>query len=73
MTESVLRRARRGARTCSTSCRPQPMEHVDVLGGGRAALDEANTRFGLALADDEIDYLVDAFTRAAAATRPTSS
>ena len=41
----------------------QPMAQVDVLGGGRAALVEANTRFGLALAADEIDYLVDAFTR----------
>ena len=38
------------------------MEHVDVLGRGRAALEEANTRFGLALSDDEIDYLVEAFT-----------
>ncbi len=37
------------------------MEHVDVLSGGRAALEAANTRFGLALADDEIDYLVNAF------------
>ena len=37
------------------------MEHVDVLGGGRAALEAANAQFGLALADDEIDYLVEAF------------
>jgi phosphoribosylformylglycinamidine synthase len=35
---------------------------VDVLGAGRAALEQANTEFGLALSDDEIDYLVDAFT-----------
>jgi phosphoribosylformylglycinamidine synthase len=33
-----------------------------VLGGGRGALEEANRRFGLALAEDEIDYLVEAFT-----------
>ena len=39
-----------------------PMAHVDVLGGGRAALVEANVTFGLALAADEIDYLVAAFT-----------
>jgi phosphoribosylformylglycinamidine synthase len=39
----------------------RPMEHVDVLGRGRAALDAANKDFGLALSDDEIDYLVDAF------------
>ncbi|HEY8048903.1 MAG TPA: phosphoribosylformylglycinamidine synthase [Ramlibacter sp.] len=37
------------------------MESVDVLAGGRAALEQANVQFGLALADDEIDYLVDAF------------
>jgi len=40
---------------------PAPMESVDVLGGGRSALEKANTQFGLALAPDEIDYLVDAF------------
>jgi phosphoribosylformylglycinamidine synthase len=40
-----------------------PMAHVDVLGGGRAALVAANREFGLALADDEIDYLVKAFTQ----------
>jgi phosphoribosylformylglycinamidine synthase len=38
-----------------------PMAHVDVLGRGRAALEQANGEFGLALSDDEIDYLVDAF------------
>ncbi len=38
-----------------------PMAHVDVLGGGREALVRANVEFGLALSDDEIDYLVEAF------------
>jgi len=38
-----------------------PMAHVDVLRGGKAALLAANTEFGLALADDEMDYLVQAF------------
>ena len=40
----------------------EPMAHVDVLGRGRAAIEEANLSFGLALSDDEIDYLVEAFT-----------
>src|SRR5690606_34876870 len=40
---------------------PAPQTSVDILGGGRAALVEANKSLGLALADDEIDYLVDAF------------
>ncbi|CAA0087986.1 Phosphoribosylformylglycinamidine synthase [Zhongshania aliphaticivorans] len=40
---------------------PKPMQAVDVLGGGREALLAANTELGLALADDEIDYLVSSF------------
>ncbi|MES2940114.1 MAG: phosphoribosylformylglycinamidine synthase [Pseudomonadota bacterium] len=60
MTESVMP-SRAEARALFTELQAAPMEHVDVLQGGRAALEQANTRFGLALADDEIDYLVDAF------------
>jgi phosphoribosylformylglycinamidine synthase len=40
---------------------PRELESVDVLAGGRAALVDANARLGLALSDDEIDYLVDNF------------
>lgn len=40
---------------------PAPMTNVDILGGGRDALVAANTNLGLALAEDEIDYLVNAF------------
>ncbi|WP_226345385.1 phosphoribosylformylglycinamidine synthase [Agilicoccus flavus] len=40
---------------------PQPMERVDVLARGREALVEADAAFGLALSDDEIDYLDAAF------------
>ncbi|MDP3617219.1 MAG: phosphoribosylformylglycinamidine synthase, partial [Rhodoferax sp.] len=39
------------------------MAHVDVLKGGKAALQAANSQFGLALAADEIDYLVQSFTQ----------
>ena len=39
-----------------------PMAHVDVLARGRDALVEANTDFGLALSDNEIDYLVASFS-----------
>ena len=38
-----------------------PMTRVDVLGAGRDALVAANTALGLALSDDEIDYLAEAF------------
>jgi phosphoribosylformylglycinamidine synthase len=41
----------------------EPMAHVDVLHQGRNAIAAANVTFGLALSDDEIDYLVDAFTK----------
>ena len=41
---------------------PRPLTSVPVLAQGRAALVEANRTLGLALADDEIDYLVNAFT-----------
>ncbi len=41
---------------------PKPFTRVDVLGGGRAALVQANRDLGLALAEDEIDYLVERFT-----------
>ena len=40
-----------------------PMVHVDVLKDGKLALDLANREFGLALAQDEIDYLAQAFTQ----------
>ncbi|WP_026001981.1 phosphoribosylformylglycinamidine synthase [Vreelandella stevensii] len=40
---------------------PAPLGSVDILEGGRAALEVANRELGLALADDEIDYLVAAF------------
>ncbi|WP_298769245.1 phosphoribosylformylglycinamidine synthase [uncultured Shewanella sp.] len=42
---------------------PKPVKRVDILGQGKAALIDANNDLGLALADDEIDYLVENFTR----------
>ena len=60
MTESVMP-GRAGAHRLFSELEPAPMEEVDVLTGGRAALERANQQFGLALADDEIDYLLEAF------------
>ncbi|MFT3811959.1 MAG: phosphoribosylformylglycinamidine synthase [Acidovorax sp.] len=60
MTESVFA-TREEAQQLFSALQAQPMEFVDVLGGGRAALEAANKQWGLALADDEIDYLVSAF------------
>ena len=42
---------------------PQPLSSVDVLRDGRAALVDANSALGLAMTDDELDYLFDNFTR----------
>ncbi|HEY9051984.1 MAG TPA: phosphoribosylformylglycinamidine synthase, partial [Gammaproteobacteria bacterium] len=41
---------------------PRPGGSVDVLKGGRQALVEANSSLGLALSEDEIDYLLTFFT-----------
>ncbi len=60
MTESAVA-SRDEANALFTELQPAPMEHVDILGGGRAALEQANVTWGLALADDEIEYLVKAF------------
>ncbi|MFC4161474.1 phosphoribosylformylglycinamidine synthase [Chitinimonas lacunae] len=42
---------------------PQPLAGVDLLGGGRAALEAANREMGLALSEDEIDYLDENFRK----------
>ncbi|QTN25556.1 phosphoribosylformylglycinamidine synthase [Rhizobacter sp. AJA081-3] len=61
MTESVLL-ARADTAHLFDEQPGKPMEHVDVLGRGKSALEAANKDFGLALSGDEIDYLVAAFT-----------
>lgn len=42
---------------------PKPVKSVNILGEGKVALIDANNDLGLALAEDEIDYLVENFTR----------
>ncbi|MBY5992892.1 phosphoribosylformylglycinamidine synthase [Ferrimonas balearica] len=49
------------AKVLFEAAEPKPFTSVDILGGGRAALAEANVKLGLALAEDEIDYLVTNF------------
>ena len=61
MTESVMF-DRASTLSLFNEVQAAPMAHVDVLGAGKAALDAANREFGLALAQDEIDYLHQAFT-----------
>ncbi|MGF1901431.1 phosphoribosylformylglycinamidine synthase [Aliivibrio sifiae] len=45
-----------------TVAEPAPYAEVDLLVGGRKALENANVTLGLALAEDEIDYLLESFT-----------
>jgi phosphoribosylformylglycinamidine synthase len=42
---------------------PAPLTTVDLMGGGRKALEDANASMGLALAADEVDYLVENFRK----------
>jgi phosphoribosylformylglycinamidine synthase len=60
MTESVAFEPD-APRALFTPLQAAAMQYVDVLSEGRAALEKANAEFGLALAEDEIVYLVDAF------------
>ena len=60
MTESVVL-SRAEAHRLFDDLPPQPLRSVDVLGQGREALARANVEQGLALSDDEIDYLAQAF------------
>ena len=39
------------------------MQSIDIIGKGREALEKANIELGLALNEDEIQYLIDAFTK----------
>ena len=43
---------------------PAPLNHVDVMGKGREALESANREFGFALSSQDIDYLMDAYVNA---------
>lgn len=54
MVESVLSQLGDAARLFEQGA-PRPLVTVDILGGGRAALEQANLERGFALAPDEID------------------
>jgi len=63
MTESVLEHIEEAAERIFKHGVPQPLERVDVLMGGSAALSKANLEMGLALSADEIEYLVENFQK----------
>src|SRR5216684_4210506 len=63
MTESVLPDLTQ-AGLLFQQAQPAPVTVIDVLARGREALYAANLKMGLALSPDEIDYLLENFTRA---------
>ena len=63
MTESVLHETAEAAALFRHTA-PKPLATVPLLTDGRPALVAANTTLGLALSDEEIDYLVEAFRSA---------
>ncbi|HEV3031628.1 MAG TPA: phosphoribosylformylglycinamidine synthase, partial [Polyangia bacterium] len=60
MTESILESSEAAAGLFAKAA-PRPLATIALGGDGRAALARANLALGLALAPDEIDYLVDAY------------
>ncbi len=56
MTETVLDSVA-AASVLFTQASPRSLRHIDLLKGGKQALQTANRELGLALAEDEIDYL----------------
>lgn len=62
MTESVMRKESEATQLFS-SPKPKQLTEVDILKGGKNALEKANLTLGLALADDEIDYLYNAYSK----------
>ncbi|NHB58228.1 phosphoribosylformylglycinamidine synthase [Acinetobacter sp. 194] len=62
MTESVFNRIE-DASALFLATEPKPLNSIDILGEGKEALVKANSEFGFALSDEEIDYLTDAFTK----------
>ncbi|RZJ24022.1 phosphoribosylformylglycinamidine synthase [Acinetobacter sp. UBA3106] len=62
MTESVFNHIDDAA-ALFVETAPKPLNSIDILGQGKAALVKANSEFGFALSDEEIDYLTAAFNK----------
>lgn len=62
MTEAVFRQLEDAQKLFLTAT-PAPLNVVDILVGGKAALVQANADMGLALSEDEVDYLLENFLK----------
>ena len=60
MTESILTSLDAAGSLFHLS-EPAPLGHIDILGNGQLALEHADRNLGLALASDEIDYLLESY------------
>ncbi len=60
MTQAVFHEMA-GAELLFSHAEPKPISSISILEQGKSALERANREMGLALAQDEIDYLYDAF------------
>ena len=58
MVEEVLATLTEAAQLFAVA-EPAPLTHIDILAGGKGALEQANQTLGLALAEDEIEYLLE--------------
>jgi phosphoribosylformylglycinamidine synthase len=68
MTE-ILIGNEKDAKALFTTTEPAELEQIDILNGGKSALEAANSRLGLALSIEEINYLFNSF--AALGRNPT--
>ena len=62
MTETVLNNLN-DAEKLYHHAQPKPFSSIDILQGGKAALEAANSEMGLALSPDEVDYLLENFSK----------
>lgn len=62
MTETVINKLQEAKRLYHHAD-PKPLSTVDILQGGKTALEAANNDMGLALSPDEIDYLVENYIK----------
>jgi len=63
MTESVFFEGAEELLGLFTEAEAKPLAHIDVLGGGAAAIEAADRELGLSLSGDEIEYLVAEFNK----------
>ena len=62
MTETVVTRLQ-DAEKLYHHADPKPLSTIDILQGGKAALEAANNDMGLALSPDEVDYLLENYNK----------